>query len=426
MLRRFTKPFNCFRAVLFHAFSIDIATAKIVLSISIALVRSFPVPLCRSCFRLRHTPSILITKAKIVLRSCISIFCRLTVPFNCFCAVLFHAFSIVIAIAQIVLRTCHPLLCSFPVPFHSLRIVSCNTDTIVVADTQFVLRLRITLLCSLAVQLYSLCLVLADAVSGFIALAQFTLRFRAVLLSRFCIPLYSRHIVCECHIQPPDHILRCCISLSCRRFVPLAGLFFIFFNTERLIIAFAQCALRLRITLLGSFFIPHNGIFRILCYTNTVLIAPGHFKLCLGVSVFTGRNHVLLKRHLGIADLLKITGILQVVLLGFLLRFLLRFLTQTMVSHTLHKLLLFVLRAIELKAVHGIFLIAETHSLDLSPQTIPIHTASRRFKPFFNRFCLDGIRDFHILPTHTDRLQFICKTYFHLNFAHNDSLPMYL
>ena len=144
------------------------------------------------------------------------------------------------------------------------------------------------------------------------------------------------------------------------------------------------------------------------------------------MSVFTGRNHVLLKRHLGIADLLKITGILQVVLLGFLLRFLLRFLTQTMVSHTLHKLLLFVLRAIELKAVHGIFLIAETHSLDLSPQTIPIHTASRRFKPFFNRFCLDGIRDFHILPTHTDRLQFICKTYFHLNFAHNDSLPMYL
>ena len=36
-----------------------------------------------------------------------------------------------------------------------------------------------------------------------------------------------------------------------------------------------------------------------------------------------------MKRHLGIANLLKITGILQIVLLGFLLRFLLRFLTQT-------------------------------------------------------------------------------------------------
>ena len=295
-----------------------------------------------------------------------------------------------------------------------------------IAVTQFFLCLRIALPCRLTVQFCGLCLVLADAVSGFIALAQFTLRFRAVLLSRFCIPRYSRHIVRECHIQPPDHILRCCISLICSFFVPFAGLFFIFFNTERLIIALAQCALRLRITLFGSFFVPHNGIFRILCYTNTVLVTPCHFQLCLGVSVFTSRNHVLLKRHLGIADLLKITGILQVVLLGFLLRFLLCFLAQTMVSHTLHKLLLFVLRAIELKAVHGIFLIAETHSLDLSPQTVPIHTASRRLKPFFNRFCLDGIRDLHILPTHTDRLQFIRKTYFHLNFAHDDSLPMYL
>ena len=246
------------------------------------------------------------------------------------------------------------------------------------------------------------------------------------MLSRFCIPRYSRHIVRECHIQPPGHILRCCISLICSFFVPFAGLFFIFFNTERLIIAFAQCALRLRITLFGSFFIPHNGIFRILCYTNTVLVTPCHFQLCIWASVFTSRNHVLLKRHLGIADLLKITGILQIVLLGFLLRFLLRFLTQAEALHEAHEFSLFVLRPIELKAVHGIFLIAETHSLDLSPQTVPIHTASRRFKPFFNRFCLDGIRDFHVLPTHTDRLQFICKTYFHLNFAHDDSLPMYL
>ena len=315
---------------------------------------------------------------------------------------------------------------SLAVPSHSLRIVSCNTGTIAVADTQFVLRLRITLLCGLAVQLYSLCLVLADAVAGLIAHTQLILCFRAFLLCRFGVPLYSRLIVREFRIQPPGHILGRHISLSCRRFVPSAGLFFIFFNTERLIIALAQCALRLRITLLGSFFIPHNGIFRILCYTNTVLVTPCHFQLRLWVSVISGRDHVLLKRHLGIADLLKITGILQIVLLGFLLRFLLRFLTQTKALHAIHKFSLFVLRPIELKAVHGIFLTAETHSLDLSPQTVPIHTASRRFKPFFNRFCLDGIRDFHVLPTHTDRLQFICKTYFHLNFAHDDSLPMYL
>ena len=315
---------------------------------------------------------------------------------------------------------------SLAVPSHSLRIVSCNTGTIAVADTQFVLRLRITLLCGLAVQLYSLCLVLADAVAGLIAHTQLILCFRAFLLCRFGVPLYSRLIVREFRIQPPGHILGCYISLSCRRFVPSAGLFVVLFNAPSLIIALAQCALRLGIALLGSFFIPHNGIFRILCYTNTVLIAPCHLKLCLGVSVISGRDHVLLKRHLGIADLLKITGILQVILLGFLLRFLLRFLAQTKALHAIHKFSLFVLRAIELKAVHGIFLIAEIHSLDLSPQTIPIHTASRRFKPFFNRFCLDGIRDFHVLPTHTDRLQFICKMYFHLNFAHDDSLPMYL
>ena len=315
---------------------------------------------------------------------------RFLIPFCRLNDVFFYANAVFIAVSKTTLSCCISLFSRFFIPFKCLFQVFCDAYTIT------------------------------------IAIAQFILRFWTFLFCRFGVPLYSRLIVREFRIQPPDHILRCCISLSCRRFVPSAGLFFIFFNTERLIIALAQCALRLRITLLGSFFIPHNGIFRILCYTNTVLVTPCHLKLCLGVSVFTSRNHVLLKRHLGIADLLKITGILQVVLLGFLLRFLLRFLTQTMVSHTLHKLLLFVLRAIELKAVHGIFLIAETHSLDLSPQTIPIHTASRRFKPFFNRFCLDGIRDFHILPTHTDRLQFICKTYFHLNFAHDDSLPMYL
>ena len=32
----------------------------------------------------------------------------------------------------------------------------------------------------------------------------------------------------------------------------------------------------------------------------------------------------------------------------------------------------------------------------------------------------------YVQSERTDRLQFIRKTYFHLNFAHNDSLPMYL
>ena len=315
---------------------------------------------------------------------------------------------------------------SLAVPSHSLRIVSCNTGTIAVADTQFVLRLRITLLCGLAVQLYSLCLVLADTVAGLIAHTQLILCFRAFLFCRFCVPLYSRLIVREFRIQPPGHILRCYISLSCRRFVPSAGLFVVLFNAPSLIIALTQCALCLGIALLCGLFVPHDRIFFAFFHTRAVLVTPCHFQLCIWASVFTSRNHVLLKRHLGIADLLKITGILQIVLLGFLLRFLLRFLPQTKALHEAHEFSFFIFRAIELKAVHGIFLIAETHSLDLSPQTIPIHTASRRFKPFFNRFCLDGIRDFHVLPTHTDRLQFICKTYFHLNFAHDDSLPMYL
>ena len=316
---------------------------------------------------------------------------------------------------------------SLAVPSHSLRIVSCNTGTIAVADTQFVLRLRITLLCGLAVQLYSLCLVLADAIAGLIAHTQLILCFRAFLLCCFGVPLHSRYIVREFRIQPPGHILGRHISLSRRRFVPLAGLFVVLFNAQSLIIeASAQNALRLGIALLCGLFVPHERIFFAFFHTRAVLIAPCHFKLCLGVSVISGRDHVLLERHFRIACLLIILGIMQVVLLGFLFRLLLRFLAQTEAFHTSHKLLLFIFRANKQEAVYSVFLSTETHSLDLSPQTIPIHTASRRFKPFFNRFCHDGIRDFHLLPTHTDRLQFICKTYFHLNFAHDDSLPMYL
>ena len=307
---------------------------------------------------------------------------RFLIPFCRLNDVFFYANAVFIAVSKTTLSCCISLFSRFFIPFKCLFQVFCDAYTIT------------------------------------IAIAQFILRFRAFLFCRFCIPLYSRLIVREFRIQPPDHILRCCISLSCRRFVPSAGLFFIFFNTERLIIALAQCALRLRITLLGSFFIPHNGIFRILCYTNTVLVTPCHFQLRLGVSVITGRNHVALKRHLGIANLLKITGILQIVLLGFLLRFLLRFLPQTKALHEAHEFSLFIFRPIEQEAVHSIFLIAESHSLDLSPQTIPIHTASRRFKPFNHWFFPDSIGNFHLPLIHTDGFQFIRKIYFYLDFTH--------
>ena len=330
------------------------------------LFRRFVVPEHRFFSIFLYAKTRIITEAHAILCNRQPLFGCFSVPHCRHFRIFFHTISIFIAAAKIIQRLCIAVIRSLAVPSHSLRIVSYNTDTIAVADTQFVLRLRITLLCCLAVQLYSLCLVLADAVSGFIALAQFTLRFRAVLLSRFCIPLYSRHIVRECHIQPPGHILCCCISLSCRRFVPSAGLFVIFFNTERLIIAFAQCALRLRITLLGSFFVPCNGIFRILRYTNTILVTPCHFQLCLWASVITGRNHVALKRHFGIANLLKITGILQIVLLGFRLRFLLRFLTQTKALHEAHEFSLFILRPIEQEAVYSVFLSTEIHILDFS------------------------------------------------------------
>ena len=256
----------------------------------------------------------------------------------------------------------------------------------------------------------------------FIAVSKITLSRTIALLRRFLIPFCRLNDVFfyanAVFIAVSKTTLSCCISLSCRRFVPSAGLFFIFFNTERLIIALAQCALRLRITLLGSFFIPHNGIFRILCYTNTVLVTPCHFQLRLWVSVITGRNHVVLKRHLGIACLLIILGIMQVVLLGFLLRFLLRFLSQTKALHEAHEFSLFIFRPIEQEAVHSIFLIAESHSLDLSPQTIPIHTASRRFKPFNHWFFPDSIGNFHLPLIHTDGFQFIRKIYFYLDFTH--------
>ena len=360
------------------------------------------------------------------MRQCMSLLGRFPVPLRRLGKVFCHAPTTLIANAQIVLRFHIALFCRLAVAFKRLFQIFCDTDAITIAVAQFFLRLRIALHCRLTVQFCGLCLVLADAVAGLIAHAQLILCFRAFLLRRFGVPLHSRHIVRECRIQPTGHILRCCISLSCRRFVPSAGLFVILFNAPSLIIALAQCALCLGIALLCGLFVPHDRIFFVFFHARAVLIAPCHLKLCLGASVISGRDHVLLERHFHIACLLIILGIMQVVLLSFLFRLLLRFLAQTEAFHTSHKLLLFIFRANKQEAVHSIVLIAGIHLLDFSPQTAPPHAAHSRFKPLLDRFCLDGLRDFHVLSTHTDGLQLIRKTHFYLNFAHILSLLMVL
>ena len=375
-----------------------------------------------------HAISIFIEQTKFILCIRITLFCRFPKPFHGFFVILFCSFSIIVAFAQFILCSHIALLCGFPIPENSLARILFHTKSGIVAVANAILCDCYSLFCGFFAPHRSLFRVFFYAFSCLVAIAKIILRPCKSLLCGSRIPLSGLYrVFCytiAIHIANAQIVLRSCIALFCRLAVAFKCLFQIFCNTCSIVIAVAQFFLRFRISLLCGLFVPHDRIFFIFFHTSAVLIAPGHFKLCLGASVITGRNHVLLKRHLGIADLLKITGILQIVLLGFLLRFLLRFLTQTKALHAIHKFSLFVLRPIELKAVHGIFLTAETHSLDLSPQTVPIHTASRRFKPFFNRFCLDGIRDFHVLPTHTDRLQFIRKTYFHLNFAHDDSLPM--
>ena len=292
------------------------------------------------------------------------------------------------------MRQCMSLLGRFPVPLRRLGKVFCHAPTKLIANAQIVLRFHIALFCRLAVAFKRLLQIFCDTYAITIAVAQFFLCLR--------------------------------IAPHCRLAVQFCGFCLVLADAVAGLIAHTQLILCFRAFLFCGLFVPHDRIFFVFFHTSAVLIAPGHFKLCLGVSVISGRDHVLLERHFRIACLLIILGIMQVVLLGFLFRLLLRFLAQTEAFHTSHKLLLFIFRANKQEAVHSIFLIAETHLLDFSSQTAPLHTASRRFKPFFNRFCLDGIRDLHLLPTHTDRLQFIRKTYFHLNFAHNDSLPMYL
>ena len=355
-----------------------------------------------------------------------SLLCRFTVPLHRFGNVFCYAFSIFVANAQIVLRFHIALFCRLAVAFKRLFQIFCDTYAITIAVAQFFLRLRIALHCRLTVQFCGLCLVLADAVAGLIAHTQLILCFRAFLLCCFCVPLHSRHIVRECRIQPTGHILGRHISLSCRRFVPSAGLFVVLFNATSLIIALAQCALCLGIALLCGLFVPHDRIFFVFFHTHAVLIAPCHLKLCLGVSVISGRYHILLERHFGIAGLLILLSFLQVVLHSLLFCFLLCFLAQAEAFHALHKLLLFVLRAVEQETVRGILLSAEIHFLYLSAQSAPLHAARSRFKPLLDGLCLHGFRDFHILSAHADRLQLVRKTHFHLNFAHILSLLMVL
>ena len=429
LFRRFSVPFGGLLFIFFYAFSLEAAITKCTLRLCISLLCRFAIPPYGFFLIFIHTPAVIVAISPFVLPFHVSLFRSSPIPHCSFLHFLIGIIQTAIN-EQFVRQGQHcrfiSIFCGFLIPLLSFIFINCHATSIVVALAQFFLCLRIALHCRLTVQFCGFCLVLADTVAGLIAHTQLILCFRAFLFCRFCVPLYSRLIVREFRIQPPGHILRCYISLSCRRFVPSAGLFVVLFNAPSLIIALAQCALCLGIALLCGLFVPHDRIFFAFFHTRAVLIAPCHLKLCLRASVISGRDHVLLERHFHIACLLIILGIMQVVLLGFLLRFLLRFLPQTKALHEAHEFSLFIFRPIEQEAVYSVFLSTETHSLDLSPQTIPIHTASRRFKPFFNRFCLDGIRDFHLLPTHTDRLQFICKTYFHLNFAHDDSLPMYL
>ena len=426
LLRRFPVPLRRLDKVFCYTLSILIEIAESTLRLCKPLLCGFPVPLRCLDKVFCYAFSIFIAVAKITLRLCKPLLCRSLVPFSGLSRVFHYTFSIRIANAQIVLRSCIALFCRLAVAFKCLLQVFCDTCAMSIAVTQFFLCLRIALHCRLTVQFCGLCLVLADAVTGLIAHTQLILRFRAFLLCRFGVPLHSRHIVRECRIQPSGHILGRHISLSRRRFVPSAGLFVVLFNAPSLIIALAQCTLCLGIALLCGLFVPHERIFFAFFHTRAVLIAPCHLKLCLGVSVISGRYHILLERHFGIAGLLIFLSLLQVVLHSLLFCFLLCFLAQAEAFHTSHKLLLFVLRAVEQETVRGILLSVEIHLLDFSAQSAPLHAARSRFKPLLDGLCLHGFRDFHILSAHADRLQLVRKTHFHLNFAHILSLLMVL
>ena len=429
LFRRFSVPFGGLLFIFFYAFSLEAAVTKCTLRLCISLLCRFAIPPYGFFLIFIHTPAVIVAISPFVLSFHVSLFRSSPIPHCSFLHFLIGIIQTTIN-EQFVRQVQHcrfiSIFCGFLIPLLSFIFINCHATSIVVALAEFVLRFRIALPCRLTVQFCGLCLVLADAVTGLIAHTQLILCFRAFLLCRFGVPLHSRHIVRECRIQPSGHILGRHISLSRRRFVPSAGLFVVLFNAPSLIIALAQCALCLGIALLCGLFVPHDRIFFVFFHTHAVLIAPCHLKLCLGVSVISGRDHVLLERHFRIACLLIFLSLLQVVLHSLLFCFLLCFLAQAEAFHTSHKLLLFVLRAVEQETVRGILLSVEIHLLDFSPQTAPLHAARSRFKPLFDGLCLHGFRDFHRLSAHADRLQLVRKTHFHLNFAHILSLLMVL
>ena len=356
--------------------------------------------------------------------------CCFLIPFYRFCFVSCHPSTMVIAVTQLTLRICIPLLRRFAVPFRRSSKVFRYTISVLITKPQIVLRQFITILCRFTIPLDCFSKVFFYTFTPFIAAPQAVLRLCIALFCSFLIPLHRLFFVL-CHtisifIEYCKVTLSCCISLLRRFAIPLSRLSKVFFNAFSTIIAIAKITLCHCIALFCRFAVPHDRIFFVFFHTSAVLIAPGHFKLCLRASVISGRDHVLLERHFRIACLLIILGIMQVVLLGFLFRLLLRFLAQTEAFHASHKLLLFIFRANKQETVHSIFLIAEIYLLDFSPQTAPLHAAHSRFKPLLDRFCLDGLRDFHSLSTHTDGLQLIRKTHFYLNFTHILSLLMVL
>ena len=430
LFRRFSVPLGGLLLIFFYAFSLEAAVTKCTLRLCISLLCRFAIPPYGFFLIFIHTPAVIVAISPFVLSFHVSLFRSSPIPHCSFLHFLIGIIQTTIN-EQFVRQGQHcrfiSIFCGFLIPLLSFIFINCHATSIVVALAEFVLRFRIALHCRLAVQFCGLCLVLADAVTGLIAHTQLILCFRAFLLCCFGVPLHSRYIVREFRIQPPGHILGRHISLSRRRFVPLAGLFVVLFNAQSLIIeASAQNALRLGIALLCGLFVPHDRIFFAFFHTRAVLIAPCHLKLCLGVSVISGRDHVLLERHFRIACLLIFLSLLQVVLHSLLFCFLLCFLAQAEALHALHKLLLFVLRAVEQETVRGILLSAEIHFLYLSAQSAPLHAARSRFKPLLDGLCLHGFRDFHLLSSHADRLQLVRKTHFHLNFAHILSLLMVL
>ena len=459
LLCGFPVPLRCLGKVFCYAFSIFIAVAKITLRLCKPLLCRSLVPFSGLSRVFHYTFSIRIANAQIVLRSCIALFCRLAVAFKCLLQVFCDTCAMSIAVTQFFLCLRIALHCRLAVQFCGLCLVLADAVTGLIAHTQLILCFRAFLLCRFGVPLHSRHIVRECRIqpSGHILGRHISLsRRRFVPSAGLFVVLFNAPSLI---IALAQCALCLGIALLCGLFVPHDRIFFVFFHTravliapghfklclgasvisgrdhvllERhfgiagLLIALAQCALCLGIALLCGLFVPHDRIFFVFFHTHAVLIAPCHLKLCLGVSVISGRYHILLERHFGIAGLLILLSFLQVVLHSLLFCFLLCFLAQAEALHASHKLLLFILRAVEQETVRGILLSVEIHLLDFSPQTAPLHAARSRFKPLLDGLCLHGFRDFHRLSAHADRLQLVRKTHFHLNFAHILSLLMVL